>query len=612
MLNHLLEVSIRSFFLALAATSVLWLARRRRTAALQHAVWTAVVCGMLALLVFGAYLPRMPLQISSSATALPAISTIASTELFSSQSSQLTPRQEFTGPAAASASGTLDWNKVALAAYLTIALVFLIRFVLGIFLARKLIRQANRKGSFYESELISVPVTLGYFRPRIVLPVEWHTWENGKLNAVLTHESAHIRRRDALVKALAHLNRCIFWFHPLAWILESKLGLLAEQACDESSVAMLGDRESYANLILEMAAAGDGPRGRLRHHALTMAARSHIRQRIESLLSERRTFSRGLSRTGWAAVVLCGMPVLWGAGAIELERRTTTLSVESSGWPTPATLPAQQDRALIAQVAGQAQQKEPPAPPVHARSQATGKPLAFDVASIKPISGAAGSSRSEPGLRFLPGKVESLVAGVTAKQLVAEAYQLTEHQLLGAPGWIGSDRFTLEAKTDARANENEIRLMLQELLSDRFKLVASHGTRRMRIYALTVRRNGSGPVRYQVNAEAENPGPSGFQKADAAVEGHTGGRFAAFPGTTMELFARSLSKLRGAQPASSLLGRPVLDRTGLQGLFNLQLAWNDDDDFMTALQDELGLRLESEQAEVDVLTIERIEKPSAN
>jgi uncharacterized protein (TIGR03435 family) len=80
----------------------------------------------------------------------------------------------------------------------------------------------------------------------------------------------------------------------------------------------------------------------------------------------------------------------------------------------------------------------------------------------------------------------------------------------------------------------------------------------------------------------------------------------------MESFARSLSLLTGAQHGSSLLGRPVLDKTGLQGQYSFQLAWNEDDDFMTALQDELGLRLESQTAEVMTLVISNIEKPSAD
>ena len=221
-------------------------------------------------------------------------------------------------------------------------------------------------------------------------------------------------------------------------------------------------------------------------------------------------------------------------------------------------------------------------------------------------------SEANPVCAFLPGTVASLPAGVTARQVITEAYGLTEYQLAGGPGWVGSDRFTLQAKTEAPVNRNQIRLMLQTLLTERFKFVATHGTKEMQVYALMVRKGGPGPTRYQAKEGADSPGPAGFQKADAEFAHHTGGRASAFTGTTMELFAHSLSELRGAQPGSPLLGRPVLDKTGLQGLFNLRLAWNDDDDFMPALQDELGLRLESQKAAMDLLVISHIERPSAN
>ena len=252
------------------------------------------------------------------------------------------------------------------------------------------------------------------------------------------------------------------------------------------------------------------------------------------------------------------------------------------------------------------------APAIGAQSRVTEKPLVFDAASIKRMNKSGGSVRSEPGLRFLPGTVASLPAGVTARQIITEAYGLTEYQLAGGPRWVGADRFTLQAKTEAPANKNQIRLMLQTLLAERFKFVASHASKEMQVYALMLRKGGPGPTRYQAKAGTNSPGPQGFQKADAAFAGHTGGRASAFTGTTMELFARSLSELRGALPGSSLLGRPVVDRTGLQGLFNFRLAWNDDDDFMPALQDELGLRLESQKAPMDILVIRQIEKPSAN
>src|SRR4029077_20503836 len=125
-------------------------------------------------------------------------------------------------------------------------------------------------------------------------------WDGVKLDAVLEHEGAHARRRDGLAAAFAGVNRCLFWFHPVAWWLERRLGLLAELACDEACVAATGDRVRYAQLLLEMADVVDGSQGRLRQHALSMAARSHIHRRIDSILEDGRTFSRGLSRTGLA------------------------------------------------------------------------------------------------------------------------------------------------------------------------------------------------------------------------------------------------------------------------------------------------------------------------
>jgi beta-lactamase regulating signal transducer with metallopeptidase domain len=202
MLNHLLDVSIQSLLMALVAASVLWLARRGRSAALQHAVWTAVVCGMLSLFVFGGYLPRMPLRIPARTVSLPATSIVASTDL-------PVPRQEFTSAPTrveAPTPRSLDWNEVALAAYFVIALMFLIRFAFGIFLARRLIAGSHRSGSFYQSELISVPVTVGFFRPRIILPCEWREWDSEKLTAVLIHEGAHVRRRGRRARACESLH----------------------------------------------------------------------------------------------------------------------------------------------------------------------------------------------------------------------------------------------------------------------------------------------------------------------------------------------------------------------------------------------------------------------
>ena len=90
-----------------------------------------------------------------------------------------------------------------------------------------------------ESEMLSVPVTLGLRDSVILFPAEWRDWEAGELEAVLAHEISHVARRDALVQRLALIHRAVFWFSPLAWWLDRHLADLSEQASDE---AALGER----------------------------------------------------------------------------------------------------------------------------------------------------------------------------------------------------------------------------------------------------------------------------------------------------------------------------------------------------------------------------------
>ncbi|MBV8729339.1 MAG: M56 family metallopeptidase, partial [Acidobacteriia bacterium] len=277
MLTHLADVSLRSLLLALVAAAVLWVLRNRRTAAIEHAVWSIVMIAMLGLFAFGEVFPRLPLRVLGGRIA-PAPEArsgeIAPLQdrVYSEMPQPLTP---------ATPHRPLDWKIVAMGAYAAVALAFLARFSAGIFFVRKLLRTAQPvscgRDGVNESNRIAVPVTAGFVHPKIFLPANWREWDASKLDLVLTHEAAHIRRRDGLIAALAGLNRCIYWFHPLAWILQRRLALLAEQACDEYCVAERGGREQYARLLLEMASAVDRSMGRLNRHATMMAAGPHIR-----------------------------------------------------------------------------------------------------------------------------------------------------------------------------------------------------------------------------------------------------------------------------------------------------------------------------------------------
>jgi beta-lactamase regulating signal transducer with metallopeptidase domain len=268
MLAHLVDVSIRSLVLALPAAIVLWIAGRNRTAALRHAIWTAVLCGMLALFAFGRALPTFPVRILDPPPASASTGERVLPPVMFEETSEAAP---LAAPAPKIPRSPVDRSAVVTYVYGAIALAFLTRFVTGMFLIRKLRASAvpisctgtNRQ---YESDRVTVPVTMGWLRPCILLPLDWRDWPPDKLDAVLAHEGAHVRRHDGLIAALAHVNRCIFWFHPLAWMLEHRLALLAEQACDESAVATLGDCNRYAHFLLEMASLVDGFQGRMRYH----------------------------------------------------------------------------------------------------------------------------------------------------------------------------------------------------------------------------------------------------------------------------------------------------------------------------------------------------------
>ncbi len=189
--------------------------------------------------------------------------------------------------------------------YVFAAAVLLGRLLVGSWLARRLLRGSVRAGeNFSESPRIAVPLTIGWIRPVILLPSSWRTWDQSKLDAVLLHESSHVRRHDSLNALLAGINRCLFWFHPLAWWMERKLAFLAEQACDEACVCVLDNRREYARVLLEMASEVEASGGRLSSHALAMARPSQVRQRIDAILDETRAAHRGLTAMSWAALSL--------------------------------------------------------------------------------------------------------------------------------------------------------------------------------------------------------------------------------------------------------------------------------------------------------------------
>jgi TonB family protein len=348
-LAQLADVSVRSVLLALVAALGIRVARLRSATA-RHAVWTTVLCGMLLLPVLRDVLPSIPGPVLRG---IPAAVGLPSLGEYPAASEPRLLAQAEPGQAGTSRLNPPEWRTIALLLYMAIAALLLGRLLLGYSLSRKLARTSRPlrdpglralleslvlgfpPPAVEESEAISIPVTVGWREPKILLPRAWREWDGQTLEAVLAHELAHLRRHDWLVALLARLNRCLFWFHPLAWWLERKLAILAEESCDDSSLLVTRNRELYAGVLLEMASAVRRAEGRLWWHATAMAKSSQVRKRIERILDDTSVLSRGLTRARWAAVLLCSLPTVYAAAALEWRSPPPSEAGQQAQRPVP-------------------------------------------------------------------------------------------------------------------------------------------------------------------------------------------------------------------------------------------------------------------------------------
>jgi len=236
----------------------------------------------------------------------------------------------------------------------------------------------------------------------------------------------------------------------------------------------------------------------------------------------------------------------------------------------------------------------------------------FDVASIKPnLSGVEGGS-----IRLTPGG--RLVArNASLRQLISAADDVRDFQLFGGPPWMASDRFDIEAKAAGDPDQDRISLMLQALLADRFRLTVHREKRELPIYRLTVAKGGSKLQPSKADqCTPMIPPPAQF---DPATLRPCGG----FNTNVGMMLGGSVSAARLAAALSRTLGRTVVDETSLGGSYDVSLHWTPDEappavdnsadpSLFTALQEQLGLRLESAKGPVEVLIVDRAEKPSEN
>jgi len=223
-------------------------------------------------------------------------------------------------------------------------------------------------------------------------------------------------------------------------------------------------------------------------------------------------------------------------------------------------------------------------------------PVTFDAVSIKVnTSGERGTS-----MRVLPGgHVEA--RNRTLKLLIQNAFGLQDFQIVGGPEWMETARFDISATANADIAPPQVRVMMRALLADRFKLSTHTETRQAPIYALRM---------------ARPDGRLGDGLKPAGADGRGG-----FRNTGASLRSERVSIADFAREITAYAGRPVIDETGLKGDFSLTINWAEDPagggdanaaSLFTAIREQLGLKLDATRSPIEVLVVDRAEKPAAD
>jgi bla regulator protein blaR1 len=465
--------------------------------------------------------------------------------------------------------GRSHWFEVLAAIWLTGSVMLLVRWFLRWRGIHKHAREASRLPIreplpiLYSAEMIE-PGIFGLFRPVLLLPEGIRdNLSPEQFDAVLAHEFCHARYRDNLTATLHMCVETIFWFHPLVWWIGAKLIEERERDCDESVLQRGSRPEDYAQGIVNVCKSYmESP---LRCAAGITGA--SLENRIREIMTWRRSTPVSLLRK--LTLAAAGMAAVTIPLAIGIIRAQTL-----------------------------------PPPPAYT----------YDVVSIHR------ASPDQRGEHIGPGAQGGLrMQNITAMLMLTFAYGVRDYQIAGAPGWVSSDRFDVsftpdkaEAALGPGISVSELESIMnrqkqrtQAVLRDRFGLILRAETHELPIYALIPAKGG----------------PRLSRPADAK-------RGVSLQGKRTQITATSATIKMLADYLSGELGRPVTNETGLDGPFDFKLEWTPDSaaqpspdepvsatggpSLVTALTEQLGLRLESRRGPVPVYVIEKIEKPGEN
>jgi bla regulator protein BlaR1 len=448
-------------------------------------------------------------------------------------------------------------------------------------------RGARRRVAVLASDTSLEPGVFGWFTPRLLWPrgISAHL-DDSQIEAILAHELSHVGRYDNLMAALQTVVQAVFWFHPLVWWIGARLVDERERACDEDVLRLGSEPEIYAESILRTCRFSiESPLA-----CVAGVTGADLKRRIETIMMHRRADTLGVFKQALLAIV--GIAAVSGPVAI--------------GVVHAPRLAAQTDGLRIGE------QK-------------------FEVASVKPNASGDGPNRLalQPGGRIT-------AENMPLRSLVRFAFQVQDFQLVGGPDWIAKERFDIVAKAEhdiapmPPGTTGPGQLMLRSLLVDRFKLAIHQEKRELPVYALVVARSDGrlGPQlqRSTVDCQAIITAQIGRGGPAPMVNDRPQCGMRNAPGTLLG-GGFPLSQLVTA--LSQFAQRTVVDRTGLTGNFDVELRWTPEQlpapppgakplpsidpngpSLFTAVQEQLGLKLESTKDSVDVLVIDHAERPT--
>jgi bla regulator protein BlaR1 len=446
---------------------------------------------------------------------------------------------------------------------------------------RRLQRVGGRRKriELFLSEASLEPGIFGIARPVLLWPKGIsERLGDAHLEAILAHEVWHVLRRDNFAAALHMLVEAVFWFHPLIWWLGARLVEERERACDEAVLESGSDRQVYAESILRICEfCVESPLA-----CVSGVTGADLKERMVHIMtqsvSRKLDFGRKLLLSA-AGLVAVAMPI-----AIGLLNVTQTRAASRA-------------------------------------HDATATALAFEATSIKPnkngepMAGFTIIGRPARAIMWKPDRF--MATNFSLPMLIQKVYYVQAEQISGGPSWLNSEKFDVEAKMDKSAADElgkltpeqrklERNRMLRELLADRFKLTLHHETRELPVDALVIPENGP-------KIQQAKPGDT-YPNGPKCL----GGRPCGGPSLTEP----EPNKLVGqGVPISDLVndlsqelgGRIVVDKTGLTGNYDFTLQLPPEKSqpaIFTALEEQLGLKLETQKLPIDVLVIDHAEMPS--